>query len=248
MFGKKISQVVLLASAFCLSIYSAQAQIDEKMVRKEWKARLKATDPLEFKTIVEERDQLKTGASAKQAELDAKVSEVTTLKTANDRCETEKAELDTKLKTAEQQLADLLAKTKAAVAAEKGAPKAAAAAKSAAPMAVAPKPAKPAKAAAPAPEPTEEPETTGPGVTYKVQIGAFKNKDLTKYFGTSKNFSGEVDADGTKKYTICFFKDYWEADNFKKYIREMGVKDAWVVAYKEGKRIPLKDALEGAAR
>ncbi len=245
MFGKKFSRAVIVAAAFCLSIYSAQAQIDEKMVRKEWKARLKATDPLEFKTIVEERDQLKTGASAKQAELDAKTSEVTTLKTANDRCETEKAEIDTKLKTAEQQLADLLAKTKASVAAEKGAPKAVAAAKSAAP--VAPKAPKAPKAA-PAPETQEEPETTGPGVTYKVQIGAFKNKDLTKYFGTSKNFSGEVDADGTKKYTICFFKDYWEADNFKKYMREMGVKDAWVVAYKEGKRVPLKDALEGAAR
>lgn len=83
------------------------------------------------------------------------------------------------------------------------------------------------------------------GVIYKVQIGAFKNKDLSKYFENNKNFSGEIDADGTKKYTLGSFPTYWEADNFKKYLREMGVSDAWVVAYKDGKRIELKDALEG---
>ncbi|HSY60577.1 MAG TPA: hypothetical protein VK796_01825 [Cytophaga sp.] len=83
------------------------------------------------------------------------------------------------------------------------------------------------------------------GVVYKVQIGAFKNKDLSKYFDNNKNFSGEVDADGTKKYTLGAFSTYWEADNFKKYLREMGVSDAWVVAYKDGKRVELKDALEG---
>jgi hypothetical protein len=83
------------------------------------------------------------------------------------------------------------------------------------------------------------------GVVYKVQIGAFKNKDLSKYFENNKNFSGDVDADGTKKYTLGSFPTYWEADNFKKYLREMGVSDAWVVAYKDGQRVELKDALEG---
>jgi len=84
------------------------------------------------------------------------------------------------------------------------------------------------------------------GVVFKVQVGAFKNKDLTKYFKNNKNFSGDVDADGTKKYTLGFFGDYWEAENFKKYLREMGVKDAWIVAYKDGKRVEIKEVLEGA--
>ncbi|MBC7486582.1 MAG: Ezrin/radixin/moesin family protein [Cytophagaceae bacterium] len=87
--------------------------------------------------------------------------------------------------------------------------------------------------------------TAKPGVIYKVQIGAFRNKDLTKYFNNNKNFSGDVDADGAKKYTLGEFVEYWEADNFKKYLREMGVKDAWIVAYKDGNRVPIKDALEG---
>ena len=83
------------------------------------------------------------------------------------------------------------------------------------------------------------------GVVFKVQIGAFRNKDLTKYFENNKNFSGDVDADGTKKYTLGYFGDYWEGDRFKKYLREMGVKDAWIVPYKAGKRLNIKDVLEG---
>lgn len=84
-----------------------------------------------------------------------------------------------------------------------------------------------------------------PGLIYKVQIGAFRNKDLTKYFDNSPNFGGEVDEDGTKKYSIGQFVEYWEADAFKKYMREMGVKDAWIVPYFNGKRISMKDAREG---
>lgn len=82
------------------------------------------------------------------------------------------------------------------------------------------------------------------GVIFKVQIGAFRNKDLTKYFENNKNFSGEVE-EGVKKYTLGYFNDYWEADNFKKYLREMGVKDAWIVPYKNGKRVNIRDVLEG---
>ncbi len=86
------------------------------------------------------------------------------------------------------------------------------------------------------------------GLIYKVQIGAFRNKDLTKYFENNSNFSGDVDKDGTKKYTLGYFSNYWEADHFKKYLREMGVKDAWIVAYKGSQRIEIKDALEGSIR
>jgi len=90
------------------------------------------------------------------------------------------------------------------------------------------------------------PSTVGKGVQYKVQIGTFKNKDLTTYFNNNPNFSGETDPDGSKRYTLGQFKDYWEADKFKHYLREMGVKDAWVVAYKNGKRVDIREVLEGS--
>lgn len=109
-----------------------------------------------------------------------------------------------------------------------------------------------AKTAAPAESATPTIESVVPhvepnaqGVIFKVQIGAFKNKDLTKYFDNSKFFSGDVDNDGTKKYTVGYFSEYWEANNFKKYLREMGVKDAWIVPYKGKERLNIKDVLEG---
>ena len=85
---------------------------------------------------------------------------------------------------------------------------------------------------------------TQKGVVFKVQIGSFKKVNITKYFDRHKNFSGDVDSDGTMKYTLGVFPSYWEADTFKKYLREMGVKGAWVVAYKDGKRARIKDVLE----
>ena len=86
------------------------------------------------------------------------------------------------------------------------------------------------------------------GVVFKVQIGAFRNKDLSKYLNNNKNFSGDVGADGLMRYTLGIFRDYWEADTFKKYLREMGVKDAWIVSFKDGNRVPIKDVLEGVIK
>jgi hypothetical protein len=84
-----------------------------------------------------------------------------------------------------------------------------------------------------------------PGLVYKVQIGAFKNYNITKYFNRHDNFSGTVDEDGTMRYTLGAFSDYWEADKFKSYLRNMGVNGAWLVAYKDNKRVSMKDAREG---
>ncbi|MEP1602887.1 Ezrin/radixin/moesin family protein [Ekhidna sp.] len=82
------------------------------------------------------------------------------------------------------------------------------------------------------------------GIVFKVQLGAFsKKEDLSKY-DNSTNFSAE-NKDGLQKFTIGVFREYRTADTFKKYLREMGVKDAWVVSYKDGSRVPMKDVLEG---
>jgi len=83
------------------------------------------------------------------------------------------------------------------------------------------------------------------GIVFKVQIGAFKNKDLSKYFENNPNFGGELIEEGGQRFTIGIFRDYWEADTFKKYMREMGVKDAWIVPYRDGQRVDIKDVLEG---
>ncbi len=96
---------------------------------------------------------------------------------------------------------------------------------------------KPATAAAPAPMSMD-------GVVFKVQVGAFAKKDMSSFFENNPMFSGENE-EGLQKITLGFFRDYWEADTFKKHLREMGVKDAWIVPYKDGQRVALKDVLEG---
>ncbi len=96
---------------------------------------------------------------------------------------------------------------------------------------------KPAAVATPSPMSTD-------GVVFKVQVGAFEKKDLSSFFENNPMFSGESE-EGMQKITLGFFRDYWEADTFKKHLREMGVKDAWIVPYKDGARVAIKDVLEG---
>ena len=93
--------------------------------------------------------------------------------------------------------------------------------------------------------PAPSPMDFSKGVVFKVQIGAFKNKDLAKYFDNNPNFGGEATDKGEQRFTIGVFRDYWDADKFKKYMREMGVKDAWIVPFKDGARVEIKDVLEG---
>jgi len=84
------------------------------------------------------------------------------------------------------------------------------------------------------------------GVVFKVQVGAFRKIDLQKYAESSKEFS-EEGSDDLRKYVIGNFRNYEDANVLKRYLREMGVEDAWIVPYRDGQRVPLKDVLPGAA-
>ena len=52
-----------------------------------------------------------------------------------------------------------------------------------------------------------------------------------------------IDEDGYIKYILGQFRDYDMADLFKKKLRKIGVKEAWIVPYKDGKRVALKEVL-----
>jgi len=82
------------------------------------------------------------------------------------------------------------------------------------------------------------------GVVFRVQIGAFEKGDASEFSKGNEEFNTER-ADGMQKVTLGNYRDYWVADKFKKYLRHMGVKDAWIVPYKDGTRVPIKDVLEG---
>ena len=83
------------------------------------------------------------------------------------------------------------------------------------------------------------------GIVFKVQIGAYKNIEIPAAFLKETQLETEKDGKNVKKYTLGQFKDYWAADKFKKLLWLQGMKDAFIVAYKDGKRIGIKEALEG---
>lgn len=83
------------------------------------------------------------------------------------------------------------------------------------------------------------------GLVFKVQIGAFKGKELTPFLEGNPQISVYADEDGSQRINFGMFRDYWLADNLKKHLRGMGIKDAWVVPFQDNQRVDLKEVLEG---
>ncbi|NME67260.1 Ezrin/radixin/moesin family protein [Flammeovirga aprica] len=167
---------------------------NEKAEIKEWKKKLKSTDPLKFRDMTQELNTLRGQASGLKAEIS--------------KLEQEKGSFDAKLKEKDNTIADLKAENEKLKKKMDN-------------------------------NVSNSGDDYTKGIVYKVQIGAFKNRDLSK-FQDKGNFWME-DQDGLKKYTIAYFRDYGEADQFKKYMRAMGVKDAWIVAYDDNVRKDIKD-------
>ncbi|EAY31466.1 hypothetical protein [Microscilla marina] len=82
-------------------------------------------------------------------------------------------------------------------------------------------------------------ETNAQGTVYKVQV-EITDEDLYKEFvkGEKKPvFTGDMDSDGLKKYTLGYFQDKTEADKFVKILSGLFVKEAKVVTYTNGQRV-----------
>ena len=212
-----------IALMLCFGSFAQEmSEKEKKSLQKEMLAKAKGMDAVELKKMFDEYPNLS--------------SEVSTLETKVSSLESEASEKDGRISSLQSELDAANAKIEelnnasATATTEEGGSEDSGSSEST------------GSSASTATRPTGE---VIPGLVYKVQIGAFRNKDLTKYFNNNKNFGGEVDEDGTQKYSIGQFAEYWEADAFKKYMREMGVRDAWIVPYYNGKRVSMKDAREG---
>lgn len=85
------------------------------------------------------------------------------------------------------------------------------------------------------------------GIYYKVQIAATIKSPArdNAWFGKYYKLNEPVDLtyhDGWKKYLVGTFDNYQEANRHKKTTRQK-VADAFVVAYQDGNRISVKDAI-----
>lgn len=85
---------------------------------------------------------------------------------------------------------------------------------------------------------TASKENFDKGVVFRLQIAASDKLDLA----VSNEYDLRVEQDGKmKKYTLGNFRNFEKADSFKNCLPEIGVKGGWIVAYKDGVRVPLKD-------
>jgi len=76
-------------------------------------------------------------------------------------------------------------------------------------------------------------------LTYKVQIFASKDGEMMKEvnYKVIKRIETEEADSGLKKYMTGNFKDFRKVEAYLEIVRESGFKDAFIVRYKDGKRI-----------
>jgi hypothetical protein len=193
----------LLLGACCLMLLAASAASaqSQKEIEKEWKKKLKSMDPMAFKAMYEEHQQLKSEMASKDRELATLRREITAKEAEVAAKAAEVAEMREQLAAAQTAVND--------------------GSEDISPMT----------------------DDYTKGVVYKVQVGAFTKKTY------SEKIDGpfwEEDADGVKKYTIGYFRDYQDATRFKNYLRAIGVSDAWIVAYEDNQRKDIKAILDAS--
>lgn len=81
------------------------------------------------------------------------------------------------------------------------------------------------------------------GLIFKVQIGAFRNPIAPEAFAGMSPLTAETTPQGLTRYTAGLFTKFITADKVKEEIRGLGYKDAFVVAFLNGKRISMTEAL-----
>jgi hypothetical protein len=84
------------------------------------------------------------------------------------------------------------------------------------------------------------------GLVFKVQIGAFRSAVPEQTFSDMTPVMGESVGNGLVRYTAGLFTSFDQAAGAKDKVRDRGYRDAFVVAYRNGQRIPLGEAMREA--
>ena len=84
--------------------------------------------------------------------------------------------------------------------------------------------------------------TLSTGLFFKIQIGAFRNPVPAEIFKGMEPLVGETTASGLTRYLAGDFGAFEPANWAKNEVRALGYKDAFVVAYHNGKRITMPEA------
>lgn len=100
-------------------------------------------------------------------------------------------------------------------------------------------------------EVTEEAKSPEENVVFKVQIGSFANGRVTPVFKSLYNKLSKLrkideytDSRKYKIFTVGNFVNYNDANTLKNQLKLEGVKGAFVVAYKNGEKIPITQVVK----
>lgn len=80
------------------------------------------------------------------------------------------------------------------------------------------------------------------GIIFAIQIGAYTGIDLEDYEGNLLGIKQDS-YEGINQFTLGEFIDYNEAESFLGVVRQMGFKDAFIMSFKNGRRINIQNAL-----
>ncbi|TNE56298.1 MAG: hypothetical protein EP338_00200 [Bacteroidetes bacterium] len=80
------------------------------------------------------------------------------------------------------------------------------------------------------------------GLVYRVQVGAFRKPLRSDLFSEFTPVTGETISSGITRYITGYFPSLTTANGARGNIRNLGYRDAFVVAYCDGERIPIAKA------
>lgn len=77
-------------------------------------------------------------------------------------------------------------------------------------------------------------------IIYAVQIGAFKEKDISLFSPNLINFKEISDA-GYNKYALGNFQNLEEAQSFRRELLTLGFRDAFIASYRNNERLKIEE-------
>lgn len=85
-------------------------------------------------------------------------------------------------------------------------------------------------------------------LVFKIQIGYYSRKSSPQWEPGFYPVSGESVSNNFIRYSTGLFYSYQEADEAKKKARQLGIKDSFVIAFLDGKKISVAQAIRMAGQ
>ena len=214
----KIFMQLFLAFIFVFSgsLY-VQAQELSKEEAKQWKKLAKdySRNPAELKKLTEERNEFKDQVTGMSQQVSTAQSQLQQEQARSNQLEQEVLQLKNTLAATQQMNQDLMQRQQEME----------------------------AMMSPPQPTPAANTDDSMVGTVFRIQVGAYKKGGVPSKFNQYPDLYVE-DAGDLQKVLIGAYRNYEDAKSRLGQLKGEGYSSAWVVAYRDGNRISVKDALQ----